>query len=84
MDEQFGCVYRVGAGCGRMDMITVRGLRLLKICRVVVYDDLITEKLLAQIPGMQKKIYVGKRRGKHSMAQDEICSTPIEKARMGK
>lgn len=83
MDEQFGCVYRVGAGCGRMDMITVRSLRLLKICQVVVYDDLITEELLAQIPGMQK-IYVGKRRGKHSIAQDEICSTLIEKARMGK
>ena len=41
MREPTGHVYLIGAGCGRWDLITLRGLRLLQRCDVVVYLALI-------------------------------------------
>ena len=79
-----GRVYLVGAGCGPMDLITVRGLRLLQNCDAVVYDDLIDPELLYAAPPRAERIYVGKRRGRHSAAQEEISQLLVEKAREGK
>lgn len=84
MSQQPGYVYLVGAGCGQADLITVRGLALLRDCEVVVYDDLIAEELLNAVPEDAEKIYMGKRSGKHSAPQSEICALLIEKARQGK
>ena len=67
-----GCVYLVGAGCGRADLITLRGLRLLQCCDVVVYDDLIDRHLLEAAPQAAERLYVGKRLGRHSTPQEEI------------
>jgi uroporphyrinogen III methyltransferase/synthase len=79
-----GCVYLVGAGCGAADLITLRGLRLLQNCDAVIYDDLIDDALLCQIPASAEKFYVGKRSGKHSMAQAEIDRLLVEQAMAGK
>lgn len=79
-----GKVYLVGAGCGAADLITVRGLRLLERCGAVVYDGLLARELLDAAPEGAERIYVGKRRGRHSMAQEEICALLIAKAREGK
>ncbi len=79
-----GKVYLVGAGCGAADLITVRGLRLLERCGAVVYDDLLDPELLEAAPEGAERIYVGKRRGRHSMAQEEINALLISKAREGK
>ena len=79
-----GCVYLVGAGCGKSDLITVRGLELIRNCDVIVYDDLIDTDLLRAVPSIAEKIYVGKRLGKHSASQPEICSLLIKKASEGK
>ena len=84
MSKTPGTVYLVGAGCGGADMITVRGLRLLERCGVVVYDDLLDKALLEAVPEGAEKIYVGKRQGRHSAAQEEIYALLIEKAREGK
>lgn len=46
MANQTGSVYLVGAGCGSADLITLRGLELLRRCQAVVYDDLIDNALL--------------------------------------
>ena len=48
---KIGRVFLVGAGCGRADLITLRGFNLLKACDAVVYDDLIDRELLAAVPG---------------------------------
>lgn len=79
-----GSVALVGAGCGKADLITVRGLRLLKRCEAVVYDDLIDPELLEAVPESAMKIYMGKRSGSHSASQEEINRMLIELARMGK
>lgn len=79
-----GKVYLVGAGCGAADLITVRGLRLLERCEAVVYDDLLDPALLDAAPESAERIYVGKRRGRHSMAQEDVSALLIAKAREGK
>ena len=79
-----GKVYLVGAGCGGADLITVRGLRLLERCDAVVYDGLLDTALLDAARPQAERIYAGKRRGRHSMAQEEINALLIEKAREGK
>lgn len=79
-----GKVYLVGAGCGAADLITVRGLRLLERCDAVVYDDLLDTALLDFAPEGAERVYVGKREGRRSMAQEDINALLITKAREGK
>ena len=82
--ERVGTVYLVGAGCGAADLITLRGLRLLERCGAVVYDDLLAPELLDAAPESAERIYVGKRLGQHSMAQEDINALLIAKAREGR
>jgi uroporphyrin-III C-methyltransferase len=65
-------VYLIGAGPGDIKLITVKGLDLLKVCDVVVYDELVNTGLLTQTKEECKKIYVGKKAGNHSMKQEDI------------
>lgn len=78
-----GSVALVGAGCGKADLITVRGLRLLRQCQAVVYDDLIDTALLDAVPESAEKIYVGKRSGTHAASQDAINQKLIDLACSG-
>ncbi len=78
-----GEVYLVGAGCGAADLITVRGLRLLKSCGAVVYDQLIDPALLEYVPPTARRICVGKRGGRPSPSQEEINSLLIALAQDG-
>ncbi len=78
-----GSVALVGAGCGRADLITLRGLRLLKRCQAVVYDDLIDDALLHAAPESALRIYMGKRSGSHAASQSEIEQKLIELAQAG-
>lgn len=79
-----GIVYLIGAGCGKYDLITLRGLELLKKCDTIVYDSLIDEKILDFAKKDSEKIFVGKRAGKTSETQEKINSVLIEKALEGK
>lgn len=78
-----GTVYLVGAGCGGADLITVRGLRLLESCGAVVYDDLIARDLPDAAPAGALRLPMGKREGRHSASQEEICAKLVELARAG-
>src|SRR5918995_1774433 len=44
-----GKAYLIGAGPGRADLITVRGVTLLRRADVVIYDRLIARELLDEI-----------------------------------
>lgn len=70
----------VGAGPGSKDLITVRGLRALGQADIVLYDALISEELLSDIPASIPKIYVGKRCGVHSFTQEDINRLILENA----
>ena len=83
MDTPLGRVDLVGAGCGKADLITVRGLKLLQQCQAVVYDDLIDPALLDAAPETTKRIYMGKRSGAHSAPQSKINRTLIDLAKQG-
>ena len=78
-----GSVALVGAGCGKADLITVRGLCLLRQCQAVVYDDLIDPALLEAVPESAQRFYMGKRSGAHAAAQEEINQRLIDLARSG-
>lgn len=76
-------VLLVGAGCGCYDLITVRGLRAVRRAKVLVYDDLIDQRLLEYTSESCERIYVGKRSGRHSMRQEQINALLIRKAEKG-
>lgn len=79
-----GKVYLVGAGCGDAELITWKGLQLLRSCDVVLYDDLATPKLLEETKADCELIFVGKRYGKHSLPQNETNALLVQKAKEGK
>ena len=70
----------VGAGPGAADLITLRGLRALQTADVVLYDALVDETLLAQVPEGVPLIYVGKRAALHHRTQDQINRLLVRKA----
>ena len=79
-----GTVYLVGAGPGDPDLITVKGLKLLRTADVVVYDRLIHPDLLDEINPRAERIYVGKETGSHSSPQEEINRYLVDWARRGR
>ncbi len=79
-----GKVYLIGAGPGDPGLITVKGLRCLETADVVVYDHLANEQLLGRIREGAEKIYVGKKGGDHTLAQDRINELIIARAKEGK
>lgn len=81
MREFVGKVYLVGAGPGDPGLFTLKGKGLLECADVVVYDALVSPAILAMINPQAEKIDAGKRRGRHSLTQDEITQVLIEKAR---
>ncbi len=66
-----GKVYLVGAGPGAIDLITVRGAKLLDQADIVFYDALVDPEMLTLCP-QAIQVEVGKRCGKLSSAQQFI------------
>ena len=78
-----GCVYLVGAGPGDPGLITVRGRELLARADVVVYDYLVSPRLLACVKPGTELIYVGKQAGAHTLRQEQINELLAKRAAGG-
>jgi uroporphyrin-III C-methyltransferase len=77
-------VYLVGGGPGDPELITVKGMKLIQSADVIIYDRLVSRKLLAYAKPGAELIYVGKQAGKHTLTQEEINQLLIKKAEEGK
>ncbi|MBW4665123.1 MAG: uroporphyrinogen-III C-methyltransferase [Chroococcus sp. CMT-3BRIN-NPC107] len=78
--KYIGKVYLVGAGPGDPGLFTLKGKGLLECADVVVYDALVSSAILQMINPQAKKLDAGKRRGRHSLSQEEITQLLITKA----
>ena len=79
-----GKAYLVGAGPGDPGLLTVRAAQLLNQCEVLIYDNLVNDRIVGALtPRDCEKIYVGKSGAAHTMEQDDINRLIVEKARAG-
>ncbi|MBN1323799.1 MAG: uroporphyrinogen-III C-methyltransferase [Methanotrichaceae archaeon] len=76
-----GKVYLVGAGPGDPELLTLKAKRLLEEADVVLYDRLLSPKILEGLDA--ELVDVGKAAGDHKMSQDEINRLLVQKAREG-
>lgn len=76
---KLGKVYLVGAGPGAIDLITVRGAKLLAQADIVFYDALVDPEMLSLCP-QAELVAVGKRCGKLSSAQQFINKRLVDAA----
>lgn len=79
-----GHVALVGAGPGDPELITRKGWSFILQADVLIYDALVSDELLEEIPSGIERIYVGKLKGRHSMSQEQICRLLVNQARQGK
>ena len=78
-----GRVYLVGAGPGDHKLITVRAVELLQEADIVLYDRLVSKKIISMIPESTKKIYVGRAIGDDTSHQDTTNETMAKHAMSG-
>ena len=84
MKKSYGEVYLVGCGPGDPELLTLKGLRLLKEADFVIHDRLINPRILDFTKQNAEIIDVGKDSNSANIQQEKIHQIIIEKAKMGK
>jgi len=79
-----GKVYLVGAGPGDSKLITLKAVELLKKADVVLYDRLVSKKIISLIPKTTKKIYVGRAVGDDTTHQNTTNDLMLKYAKSKK
>jgi uroporphyrin-III C-methyltransferase len=79
-----GTVWLVGAGPGDPGLLTLHALHALQHAEVIVYDALVDSRILALASERAVLEYAGKRGGKPSAAQQDICDRLIALAKAGR
>ncbi len=77
-----GKVYLIGMGPGDTELITIKAVKAIKKCDVLIYDRLVNKELLAYNQNAER-VYVGKASSNHSLPQDKINELIAEKAKAG-
>ena len=78
----YGKVTLVGFGPGNPDLLTLGGDRALAQADIIFHDDLLDKNYLEKYAA--EKIYVGKRKDRHSFEQADINRLLLNAARAGK
>lgn len=78
-----GKVYIVGGGPGDPELITVKGVKLVREADVILYDRLAPIEVLGEARSDAIKIYVGKEPGGKGFTQDEINRMLLDYALKG-
>ncbi|MFC1479957.1 uroporphyrinogen-III C-methyltransferase [Candidatus Omnitrophota bacterium] len=84
MKNKTGKVYIIGAGPGDPELISVKGLKLLKRADCILYDFLSAPELLNHAKSGCEKICVGKKDGIHLKEQEGINRLLYTKAAVHK
>src|SRR5689334_6668018 len=82
--KQKGKVYFIGAGPGDPELLTLKGLRLIKEADVILHDRLVSEEMLLHAKPVAKVILTGKQKGVKCTSQTEINDLIVDFALQGK
>lgn len=82
--KKSGEVYIVGAGPGDPELLTFKALRLMQQADIVYYDALVSDQVLDLCRRDADKVFVGKKRSNHAVAQQGINELLINAAKTGK
>jgi uroporphyrin-III C-methyltransferase len=79
-----GKVFIVGAGPGDPKLITLKAVESIKSADVVLYDRLVSKKIVAMIPKRAEKMYVGRDVGDDYKHQDTTNDLMVKFAKKNK
>ena len=79
-----GRVTLVGAGPGDAELLTVKAIRAMQRADVILYDDLVSDEVLALARREAKRMMVGKRGRRESCRQEDINAMMLSLARQGR
>ena len=77
-----GKVFLVGAGPGDPSLITLRAVELIKKADVVLYDRLVSKKILSMIPKKAEAVYVGRAVGDDFKHQNHTNALMVKYAKI--
>ena len=79
-----GKVYICGAGPGDRDLLTLKALKLLSECNVILYDRLVNKGILKMASSNAEKVYVGRESGDPTTNQKITNELMLKYANDGK
>lgn len=79
-----GKVYLVGAGPGDHKLITMRAVEVIQNADVVLYDRLVSKKIISMIPKKTEKVYVGRAVGDDTTHQNTTNDLMVRYAKSKK
>jgi len=79
-----GEVALVGAGSGDASLLTLAAAKLISNCDVIVHDALVSDAIMNMACPTAELVFAGKRGGKPSASQQDICDTLVKLAQENK
>jgi len=70
--ERTGKLYLIGAGPGDPELLTLKAVRCLGLCDVVLYDRLVNPEIVRMARGGAELVNVGKHEGEQELTQGRI------------